>query len=172
MAWRRYLARVIDGINHVAALICYALLSVIIGVTVLQVFLRYFLNSPTSWSEEIALLCLIWFGLLAVAVGIRRHEHVAITFFRDKMPAPAACALDYAAQLAMAVFMFVVMFYGDDLVALTGVQVLPASRLPKWLLYLPAIVGGALGVVNALANIVLREVHVAPHEVLEVEDGR
>lgn len=172
MAWHAKSRQIIDGINHLTALGCHVLLAVITAVTVLQVFLRYFLNSPTSWSEEIALLCLIWFGLLAVAVGIRRHEHVAITFLRDLCPAPVASILDYGAQIAMAMFMFVVMFYGDDLIALSGVQVLPASSLPKWLLYLPAIVGGALGFINAVANIVLRDVHFAAHDGLDLTDGR
>ena len=162
----------IDGVNRLAAFACHLLLTIITLVTVLQVFLRFFLNRPTSWSEEIALLCLIWFGLLAVAVGIRRHEHVAITFLRDMCPAPIASALDYGAQIAIGVFMFVVMFYADDLIALTGVQVLPASSLPKWLLYLPAIIGGGLGTLNALANIILRDVHFVAHDALEVTDDR
>jgi len=89
-AWRGQLAFALDGLNRLAALICHLLLVAITAVTVAQVFLRFALNSPTSWSEEIALLFLIWFGLLAVAVGIRRHEHVAITFLRDLLPLPLA----------------------------------------------------------------------------------
>ena len=61
----------------------------------------------------------------------------------------------------MAIFMFSVMFFADDLLTLVGVQVLPASGLPKSLLYLAAIVGGLLGTVNALANMLLRDVHFA-----------
>ncbi|WP_226782417.1 TRAP transporter small permease [Oceaniglobus trochenteri] len=158
MAWRGRLASILDWLNRLAALACHLLLVAITAITVAQVFLRFALNSPTSWSEEIALLCLIWFGLLAVAVGIRRHEHVAITFFRDLLPRPLALALDYLAQLSMAGFMFTVMYYGEDLIALTGVQVLPASGWPKSLLYYPAIAGGALGIVNALGNMVQRDV--------------
>ncbi|WP_282609519.1 TRAP transporter small permease [Pelagibius sp. Alg239-R121] len=171
MSWAQGTARWIDRINRVAALICHALLAIITAVTVLQVFLRFVLNRPTSWSEEIALLCLIWFGLLAVAVGIRRHEHVAITYFRDLLPGPAAASLDYLAQAAMAVFMFSVMFFADDLIALTGVQVLPASGFPKSLLYFPAILGGLLGTTNALANMILRDVHFVPRETLEFTDA-
>lgn len=156
MAWNPVVTRGIDGLNWLAALVCHALLAVICAVTVAQVFLRFALNSPTSWSEEIALLCLIWFGLLAVAVGVRRHEHVAIFVLRDLLPAPIAVALDYMAQLSIAVFMFVVMFYSVDLMTLAGAQVLPASGLPKWLLYLPASLGGGLGLLNAVANIALR----------------
>lgn len=164
MTWQGRLAFLVDGVNRLAALACHGLLVVITAITVMQVFLRFVLNRPTSWSEEIVLLCLIWFGLLAVAVGIRRHEHVAITFLRDLLPAPLALALDYAAQLSMAGFMFAVTFYGADLIALTGVQVLPASGLPKALLYYPPIVGGTLGVFNALANVVLRDVGGPAHD--------
>ena len=171
MSWAQSTARWIDRINRAAAFVCHALLVIITAVTVLQVFLRFVLNRPTSWSEEIALLCLIWFGLLAVAVGIRRHEHVAITFLRDLLPLPAAALLDYLAQAAMAVFMFSVMFFADDLIALAGVQVLPASGFPKSLLYLPAIAGGLLGTVNALANMILGEVHFAPRDTLDSADA-
>lgn len=161
LEWRGQLATALNWLNRLAALVCHLLLVAITLVTVAQVFLRFVLNSPTSWSEEIALLFLIWFGLLAVAVGIRRHEHVAITFLRDLLPLRGALFLDYLAQLAMAGFMFSVMFYGQDLIALTGVQVLPASGLPKSLLYMPAIVGGLLGIVNALGNVILRDVTIS-----------
>lgn len=156
--WRGRLATALDWLNWLAALACHILLLAITVVTVVQVFLRFVLDSPTSWSEEIALLFLIWFGLLAVAVGIRRHEHVAITFLRDLLPRGAALSLDYVAQLSMAGFMFIVMYYGQGLIALTGAQVLPASELPKSLLYLPATAGGLLGILNGLGNVILRDV--------------
>ncbi|MFD1881205.1 TRAP transporter small permease [Paracoccus pacificus] len=164
---RALAARVIDRINTVASVICYGLLSAITAVTALQVFLRYLLNRPTSWSEEAALLMLIWFGMLAIAIGIRRNEHLAITFLRDMLPHPLARALDYGAQIGMAVFMLVVMWFGRDLLALAGAQMMPASRLPKAWLYFPALVGGALGVVNAVANIALRQVPAGAHDTLE-----
>ena len=169
--WRERVRAPLDALNDLAALLCHALLVLITTITVARVFLRFVLNSPTSWSEEIALLCLIWFGMLAVAVGIRRHEHVAITFLRDALPPSLAAALDIAAQLAMGLFMFAVAFHGQDLVALAGVQILPASSLPKSLLYLPAVVGGALGALNALANLALSDLHFAPHESVDAVDG-
>ena len=158
MTWQPNLRRGVDGVNVVASWACHALLVVITGVTCMQVFLRFALNRPTSWSEEIALLCLIWFGLLAIAVGIRRHEHVAITFLRDLLPATLATALDHAAQILIAGFMLAVLVYGQDLLALAGRQLLPASGLPKQWLYLPTLAGGALGVFNAIANVALRDV--------------
>ncbi|WMS42648.1 TRAP transporter small permease [Acuticoccus sp. MNP-M23] len=164
---RRHFARFVDGLNVVASWVCYALLVVITAITCLQVFLRFVLNNPTSWSEEVALLCLIWFGMLAIAVGIRRHEHVAISFFRDMLPYPLALTLDFMAQLLTAGFMLVVVVYGQDLVALAGKQLLPASSLSKAWLYVPTLVGGALGTFNAISNILLRELGNAPITAME-----
>lgn len=171
MRWRRPVRRFVDGLNVVASFVCYALLVAITAIICMQVFLRFVLNSPTSWSEEIALLALIWFGMIAIAIAIRRHEHVAISYFRDKLPAPAALALDYLAQALMGVFMLVVLIYGRDLLALTGAQVLPASGFTKAWLYYPTLVGGALGAFNALANIVLRELDAAPITATEPVDA-
>jgi TRAP-type transport system small permease protein len=161
------LRRAVDGLNAVAAIACHLLLVAIVSVIVLQVFLRFVLNSPTSWSEEVALLFLIWFGLLAVAVGVRRHEHVAIHFLRDLLPAPLGIALDYATQVAIGVFMLTLVLYGDNLVALVGVQVLPASSIPKAYLYFPVIAGGLLGLLNAATNLLLRDVTVDISETLD-----
>lgn len=158
MSPRRFVQQGVDAINIGASWVCHLLLVVITSVICMQVFLRFVLSRPTSWSEEIALLCLIWFGLLAIAIGIRRHEHVAISFLRNLLPTPMAVTLDYVAQGLMAVFMLAVLVYGRDLLALAGQQLLPASGLPKQWLYLPTIAGGLLGVLNAVANIVLRDV--------------
>ncbi|MGQ7848152.1 TRAP transporter small permease [Granulosicoccus sp. 3-233] len=170
-SWRSILRLWIDRLNAVAALVCHGLLVIITTITVAQVFLRFVLNSPTSWSEEVALLCLIWFGLLAVAIGIRRHEHVAITFFRDLLPGPLATALDILAQLAMGYFMFTVMLHASDLIKLVGIQALPASSLPKSLLYFPTIVGGTLGTLNAAANLLLGDIRPEPLDSTEASNA-
>jgi len=169
---RRQFARFVDGLNVVASWVCHGLLVVITSITCLQVFLRFVMNRPTSWSEEVALLCLIWFGMLAIAIGIRRHEHVAISFFRDLLPYPLALTLDFSAQLLTAAFMLVVAVYGQDLVALAGAQLLPASSLSKWWLYAPTVVGGALGAFNAISNVILRELGNAPITAMEPHDAR
>lgn len=172
MNWRGPFRRFVDGLNVVASFVCHALLVVITTIICMQVFLRFVLNSPTSWSEEIALLALIWFGMIAIAIAIRRHEHVAISYFRDMLPGPLALALDYMAQVLIAVFMVVVVVYGRDLVAIVGKQVLPASGFSKAWLYYPALVGGTLGTFNAIANILLRELDTAPITATEPVDAR
>lgn len=134
---------------------CHALLVVIVGVTVMQVALRFLLNRPTSWSEEVALLCLVWFGMLAVALGVREHGHIAITALRDALPRLPARAVDFLAESLVLVFALFLAVKGGDLVSLAGRQILPASQLPKLWLYLPAGIGGGLMALNAMGNLLL-----------------
>ena len=152
---RRLIARGLGTIDTVVEWCCHLLITVIVAITVMQVALRYLLNQPTSWSEEIALLCLVWFGMLALALGVSRHWHIAITVVRDRLPPRAAVLLDVLAQVLILVLASVLVVKGFDLVAVTGRQVLPASGLPKLWLYLPGIVGGGMAALNAVGNLLL-----------------
>lgn len=151
----RYLESVVDIVNFGTQWICYRLLELIVCVTVLQVVLRFGFNSPTKWSEEASMISLVWFGMLAVAIGIRRHNHIAITFFRDLLPRQGGVLLDMIAQVLILAFALILITNGSDLMAIAGETKLSASGLPKYLLYLSAMVGGGLMALNALTNMIV-----------------
>ncbi|MEQ6250974.1 TRAP transporter small permease subunit, partial [Sulfitobacter sp. HNIBRBA3233] len=50
----------------------------ILGLLVTQVLMRYFLGSPPSWTEELAIILFAWLVLLYATVGLREGFHVAI----------------------------------------------------------------------------------------------
>ncbi|PHS04320.1 MAG: hypothetical protein COA78_16800 [Blastopirellula sp.] len=149
----RTLSRVVDQVNLVAQFICYRLLEIIVIVIVLQVVLRFVFNSPTKWSEEAAMISLVWFGMLAVAIGVRRHRHIAITFFRDLLPPRGGLVLDIFAQLMILAFALILITNGSELMAIAGKTRLPASQIPKIYLYLSAMTGGLLMAINAITNL-------------------
>lgn len=149
----KLLATIVDWINMVAQFICYRLLELIVVVIVMQVVLRFVFNSPTKWSEEAAMLSLVWFGMLAVAIGVRRHRHISITFFRDLLPRRGGVALDVFAQVIILIFAMILITNGSDLVAIAGQSKLAASQLPKSFLYFSAMTGGGLMAINALTNL-------------------
>ncbi|MEX3010437.1 TRAP transporter small permease [Hoeflea sp. TYP-13] len=148
------LARFVDMLNRIARSACNRLLELIVAVTFMQVVLRYIFNSPTKWSEEAAMLCLVWYGMLATAICVRDHHHIAIVFFRDLLGKTGGYVLDVFAHLIILCFALVLLFSGSKLVDLAGVALLPASGIPKYLLYYSAFTGGALIVLNAITNIV------------------
>ncbi len=161
----KWLVQIIDAINLVAQWVCYRLLEII--VIVMQVVLRFIFNSPTKWSEEAAMISLVWFGMLAVAIGVRRHTHISIMFFRDLLPPFGGWMLDILAQLLILTFAFILFTNGSELMMLAGKTRLPASQIPKYLLYLSAMTGGGLMMLNALANLVAGPLNVANDASLE-----
>ena len=50
-----------------------------------QVFTRFVMRDPSSWTEEMAIFLLIWIGLLGSAVALRRRAHLGIDIIVNRM---------------------------------------------------------------------------------------
>ena len=50
-----------------------------------QVFSRYLLTNPSSFTDELARYLMIWVGVLGAAYVSGKRSHVAITYFADKL---------------------------------------------------------------------------------------
>lgn len=60
-----------------------------------QVIARYFLASPTIWSEELARFLIVWVTMLGSAYVLEHGGHVAVTLFAEMMPEPVQRMLDW-----------------------------------------------------------------------------
>ena len=49
-----------------------------------QVFSRYLLANPSSFTDELARYLMIWVGVLGAAYVAGKGNHVAITYFSEK----------------------------------------------------------------------------------------
>ncbi len=88
------------------SLVCLFLL--IIACVSLQVFYRYVLNSPLTWSEELARLAFMWMLFLGLCLAEKDNIHIAVDFFLDRLPAGAQKPLRIAVELfCIAVLLFV-----------------------------------------------------------------
>ncbi len=144
-----------EYINRAAEWVCYLLLATLVGIIVLQVFLRYVLKSPVSWSEEVALLLLVWFAMLAVAIAVYRHTHMAISVVWDRLSPPGQHVLNIIVEFLVLAFALNVSINAGMLIDIVGDQALSASGFPKSWLYLPLQVGGILMALNSIGNLLL-----------------
>ncbi|GAA4705764.1 TRAP transporter small permease [Brevibacillus fulvus] len=64
----------------VIVLFCVMLLSIVLGVA-----FRYFLNSPLSWAEEVAIYTLVWITFIAGSMGIKRQQAATVTLVFDRL---------------------------------------------------------------------------------------
>lgn len=75
-------------------LLCILLIIALILLLGVNVFLRYVLGAPWSWSGEMTELLLIWLSFLGMAVAAAERRHMAMDLLDRTLPASAGRALD------------------------------------------------------------------------------
>jgi len=74
------------SLNKVLELFLVILMSILVVDVLWQVFSRYLLSSPSSFTDELAGYLLIWVGVLGAAYVAGRKEHLAIDILVQKSP--------------------------------------------------------------------------------------
>ncbi|MBE9517474.1 MAG: TRAP transporter small permease [Bacteroidetes bacterium] len=74
------------SLNKVLELFLVILMSVLVVDVLWQVFSRYLLSSPSSFTDELAGYLLIWVGILGAAYVAGRKEHLAIDILVQRSP--------------------------------------------------------------------------------------
>lgn len=91
---------------------------IIVSVAVLtfdvlwQVFTRFVLKSPCTWSEELAVFMIIWVALLGSAVALGRGSHLGVDYFVAKLPENLRIKCEILVFLLIAVFSLTVFIIG------------------------------------------------------------
>ena len=62
------------------------LLVLMVLVVCFTVVTRYFFSYTPAWGEESALLCMVWFGFMSMALGVRDDLHLSITIMDKFFP--------------------------------------------------------------------------------------
>lgn len=70
------------------ALICSLsiILFVMLFCVCLQVFSRYILKTPTTFTEELVRFLLMWVGMLGASYSFSTHKHLSLTLVFDHLP--------------------------------------------------------------------------------------
>ncbi len=71
-----------QGAEAVAALLFTAMF----GAFLLQVFTRYVLNAPLSWTLEFCLIAYLWTTFWCCAFLLRERDHIAFNLVYDSVP--------------------------------------------------------------------------------------
>jgi len=107
------------------------------------VFMRYVMNSASSWPEPFSVLAMVLFSFVGGAAAYRANVHIAVQMLTDAVPAPARRALLLLADLAMVATALFMMVYGTQLVRATWNQTIAEfPTLSVGITYLPIPVGG------------------------------
>ncbi len=71
--------KILDNIFIWALRLAMVLLITMVIIVFTNVVLRYGFSSGIRWSEEVALIIVIWFTFIAMALGVKENLHINIT---------------------------------------------------------------------------------------------
>jgi len=124
-----------------------AIMGVLVIDVLWQVFSRYVLASPSSFTDELAGFLLIWVGLLGAAYVAGKNEHLAIDLMLQKMKGAKKRQLQFIINTIVGVFALFVMIFGGSWLVYTrfylGVKS-AALELPLGYVYLIVPISGVL----------------------------
>ena len=145
-----------------------------------QVFTRFILRNPSTWSEELAVFMLIWVSLLGAAVALNRGAHLGIDYFVGKLSPRKRLCIEIFVFLCISIFSLTVMLLGGiELVSCTLKleQLSPALGIKVGYVYLVVPISGfflvlysVIGMVERLAQLLKGE-PVSQQQVTHVVEG-
>lgn len=85
-----------------------------------QVFTRFIIQNPSSYTEELARFLLIWIGVLGASYALRTRSHLGIDLISRKVGPEGRFYVDIIVSTLISLFSFFVMIIGGSrLVSLT-----------------------------------------------------
>ena len=146
--------KVCDKFIKLERILCCVLLVAILIVCFVSVVTRYCFNSPLSWSEEVIIVLLVWFGFLCMSVETYKDADISITGFYTMLPKGAQKALDVMRHVLLTVFFYLMFSNSWKIFLLNAKRRLPASHWNQGLQYFPIVLGGVLMFVFSILNLI------------------
>ncbi len=128
-------------------------LAVMIGLTFMNVVLRFFFSLGFSWSEEVARLCFIYLVYLGTIGAYRDNQHLGVEMLVEKA-SPFFKKLLYTLIQGMVIWMMVWLTIGSWQLAVQGLNDRwVATQYPRFLVNGIGVVTGVSITLIALANL-------------------
>ena len=146
--------RVLDMLATVS--LALAALS-LVGMALLQawqVFARYVLSDSPAWAEAASLALMVWFILLAAAVGVREQFHIGMTAATNAMPLALARLSRAFSLLVVGAFGAAMGVWGGELVARTWDIEIATLGISRGFSYLPLPIAGWLIVFFSVEHLI------------------
>jgi TRAP-type C4-dicarboxylate transport system permease small subunit len=109
------------------------------------VFMRYVMNSPSSWPEPAGILLMVVFSFIGGAAAYRARAHIAVTTLLNALGDKNRKRTEFVAEIAMAIVALFMIKWGVLLVKTDLVQLdRGVSRPLAGVTYMPIPVGGVV----------------------------
>ena len=139
--------RATEVLDSIMKNVLAGLMAIMVIVVSWQVATRYLLNSPSSYTEELASYLLIWISLLGASYALRLKAHLGIDVLTRKLAGGSKRTMEIVALLAVIFFSLLILVVGGlRLVQVTFYlnQLSAAFQVPVAYVYLVLPLSGVL----------------------------
>lgn len=134
------LIRTLQFIFGVCFLIMFALV-------VTQVTLRYGFNDSIGGANELATILFAYTSALGIAVGIAKRDHMAISWFTERLPATSRTLIDMIGLILLALINITIFWYSLRWIGITGSRMISVLQVPRWTAQIAIPIGTGASVV-------------------------
>lgn len=92
-----------------------------------QVFTRFVLKDPSTWTDELATFLLIWVSLLGAAVALKRGAHLGMDYVVERLTARRRLYVEVFAFLCTGLFSLSVMTVGGAVLVIRKLELQETS---------------------------------------------
>lgn len=123
-------------------------------LTCWQVFTRYILGNPSSWSEELVSYLFAWMSLFGASLVCGERGHMNIPLLVEKVKPSMRKALCIFAEVVAAVFSAVILVYGGvQITSLAMGQMTSSLGVAIGVFYVVLPLSGVINVIYSVINI-------------------
>ena len=150
----KFIELIKTSINKVLALVISVLLTVMTLLVLWQVFTRYIMNNPSTFTEELVIIILVWTSFLGAAYAFGTREHMALIFLKNKLTGKKKKALTFFIDIVVLFFVWTILIRGGLKITM-GVMATrtPILRLSKSVIYSSTLVSGIIIAIFQIVNI-------------------
>jgi TRAP-type C4-dicarboxylate transport system permease small subunit len=152
-----FMSKLIQWITSVLRIFLIILMAVIVLDVIWQVFTRFILKNPSSFTEELAGFLLIWIGLLGASYAFYTRVHLGIDVLTANLRGLKKQVVDVSINLIVFLFALFILFWGGlRLVNLTFTlnQISPGLGIQMGYVYLVLPVTGILIMIYSMGFLI------------------
>jgi len=123
------LERILVQVLEIAFCCCFV---VMFTLVVTQVVLRYGFNESIGGANELATILFAYTSSLGIAVGIAKRDHMAISWFTERLPTRSRKIIDAIGLILLAVLNIIIFWYSLRWIAVTGSRMISVLHVPRW----------------------------------------
>ncbi|MEA4932600.1 MAG: TRAP transporter small permease [Lawsonibacter sp.] len=124
-----------DGLFKIVEFASAIFLAGMVVICFYSVVMRYVFHAAPRWGDEMALFCMIWYGLLSASLALKENRHIRIGIWDSLLPQKASRVLLIIVHLIVLVVVIILLRYSALLTHLAGRTRMTGSGYPLSLEY-------------------------------------